>query len=81
MMIELVNIIMTGLARKGRNSLTKVVGMSLGTEAVFLAAWRIPNISTSVGIQLTSETKSAPGGTRSRSEESTGVKSLLIFAK
>ena len=64
---------MTGLARKGRNSFTKVVGKSCGTEEV--------NASSSEGRQGTSVTKGAPGGTRSRREASTGVKSLRIFAK
>ena len=73
--------IIAGLAKKGRNSFRNVVGRSLGTEEVFLDAWRIENTSGSVGIQEVSETNAAPGGTRSRREGSTGVKLLLILAK
>ena len=43
--MDLAKIIWAGLARKGKNSVTKGVGKSLGTEEVFLASWRTEKIS------------------------------------
>ena len=40
-LIALQKIIKAGLARKGRNSVRKVIGKSFGTEAVFFEAVRI----------------------------------------
>ena len=72
---------MTGLARKGRNSVTIFVGKSSGTEDVFFEDLRIEKTSCSAGMQGTSDTKSALGGTRLRRVGLTGVNSLLILAK
>ena len=47
--IDLLKIIVTGLARKGRNSFTKVVGKSWGTEE---AAWNHVKPNTLVEVRL-----------------------------
>ena len=72
----------TGLVISGVNSLTKAIGISLGTDAVFLEVVRREETSCSSGIFSTSDTKWASGGGRRGNKDvSRGVKLRLMFAK